>query len=118
MLLLSRAAKDAVGSYLAEYAEILPLECDDGEFWVANVTRLVDCLDESASQLLRDPDTGAILVVQKHVFRPIDLECAGIFKLSQMPRGLIYVTEPFVDVVNSSGLSGLVFGQVWPPRSS
>lgn len=114
MLMLSGAAKQKIGPYLQQYGELLPLVCGDGEFWALNVTRLVDALDENESKLLRASDTGAILMIHKHAFRNAELDKADIFKLPQMVRGLIYVTDPFVDVINASGLKGLEFVQVWP----
>ena len=115
MFILSQVAKDKIGSYLEQYGELLPLACDDGDFWTLNVTRLVDALDESSSQLLRGSDTGEILMIHKHVFRPSGLEQAQLFKLPQVLRGLIYVTDPFVDMIKASGLKGLEFVKVWSP---
>lgn len=113
MLVVGRAARDKLGTVLEQYGELLPLLCDDGDFWVLNVTRLVDALDESNSQLMRASDTGAILMIRKHAFRPAALDQAHLFKLPQTARGLIYVTDPFVQLASTSGLKGLEFVQVW-----
>ncbi|MEX2555097.1 MAG: DUF1629 domain-containing protein [Actinomycetota bacterium] len=115
MLLMSRSARDRIGPRLESYGEILRLECEDGEFWILNVTRLIDALDESKSELVRASDTGAVLMIRKHAFRASELGEALVFKLVQMPRGLIYVTDPFIEIVGVSGLRGLEFVQVWPP---
>lgn len=115
MLVLSRAARERIGGQLERHGELLPLVCDDGDFWVLNVTRLVDALDESNSQLLRASDTGAILMVRKYAFHAPALAQAELFKLPQMVRGLIYVTDPFIDLVRASGLRGIEFVQVWAP---
>ena len=80
------------------------------------MTTLIGALDENASKLLRATDTGAILMIHAHVFSSEDLERAGadVFKLAQMARGAIYVTDAFIDVVGASDLKGLEFAQVWP----
>jgi hypothetical protein len=53
MLILSQVARDMLGEQLEAFGELLPLACDDGEFWTLNVTRLVDALDATGSELLR-----------------------------------------------------------------
>lgn len=115
MFIINRAAKEKIGSHLEQFGELLPLACDEGDFWTLNVTCLVNALDENNSQLLRATDTGAILMIRKHVFLPAELGKAEVFKIPQVPRSLIYVTSAFVDLVNSSGLTGIEFVQVWAP---
>ena len=114
MLILGSAAKGKLGPQLERYGELLPLACDHGEFWTLNVTRLIDALDEANSQLLRASDTGTILMIQKHAFYSQEVEQPMLFKLPQMVRGLIYVTDPFVELVEESGLKGIEFVQLWP----
>jgi uncharacterized protein DUF1629 len=113
MLIISGEARLKLQSELELYGELLPLACEDGDFWTLNVTRLIDALDESNSELVRASDTGAILMIRKHVFRPTELGSAHVFLLRQMVRGSIYVTDPFVDLVTGSGLKGIEFLRVW-----
>ncbi|MBT9148172.1 MAG: hypothetical protein DDT32_01942 [Syntrophomonadaceae bacterium] len=114
MLVISQAAKDKIGSCLEQYGEILPLACDDGDFWVLNVTRLLDAFDEKNSEFIPG-DAGRILTIDKHVFYPSKLVGAPpLFKLSQKPYGSIYVMDSFVDMIKASGLKGLEFVKVWP----
>jgi hypothetical protein len=112
MLIMNRIARERLGRVLDEHGEILRLACPDGEYYALNVTRLVDALALESSQVLRASDTGAVLMIRKHVFRPEVID-AQIFKLPQTTRGLIYVTRPFVELVTSSGLEGLEFVPVW-----
>src|SRR5688500_6808586 len=50
----SQRAVDVLLDLLIENGQILPLECDEGDFYVYNVTRgLDDALDEGASELKR-----------------------------------------------------------------
>lgn len=115
MLVISQAAKDKIGSYLEKYGELLPLTCDEGDFWVLNVTTLVDAFDVMNSEFLEEPDTGRMLMIHKHVFHPSKLVGQPpIFKLSQKPYGSIYVMDSFVDMIKASGLKGLEFEKVWP----
>ncbi len=60
----------------------------------------------------RASDTGAVLMIRRHVFKAADLEGVGLFKLPQMPRGLIYATESFALKLKESQLMGLEVVQV------
>lgn len=114
MLLLRQGAVDALGDILTACGELLPLECVGGTpLWTLNVTTLIEALDEESSKLLRMPESGEILRVKTPVFRPEAVSKAQIFKLSRMPRGLIYVTEPVARHVKSLPLRGIEFKQVW-----
>jgi hypothetical protein len=109
-------ARQKIGRYLEKYGEFLPLSCDDGKFWTFHVTHFVDALDENASDVLRaTDDPSLILMIHKHVFRPERLTADWMFKLPQSGgRGPFYVTDPFVDLIRASGLTGLEFKRIWP----
>jgi hypothetical protein len=113
---LSEAAKNKVGSFIEKYGEFLPLECDEGHFWAFHVTHFLDALNERASDVLRSPDEpNVVLMIHKHVFHPDRLTSSWMFKLPRSRgRDRIYVTEPFVNLIRTSGLTGLYFRKVWP----
>jgi hypothetical protein len=115
-LIMTEAAKEKIGSYLKRYGEFLPLRCDEGNYCVFHVTHVVDALDEGASDVLRssdDPDV--VLMIHKHIFQPAKLTVDWMFKLPQSRgRGAIYVTDPFVNMIRASGLTGLDFKRLWP----
>jgi hypothetical protein len=115
-LIMSEVAKEKIGAHLNRYGEFLPLRCDEGNFWAFHVTHFVDALDENASNVLRSPDDpNVVLMIHKHVFQPAKLTEDWMFKLPQSRgRGPIYVTDPFVDLIRTSGLTGLEFKRVWP----
>jgi hypothetical protein len=107
MLVFGDHARQSVGAELERYGEVLPLSCDGRPFWTLNITSFVDALDEGASQLVRASDTGGILMIRRHVFKPIALAGAVLFKLPQTPRGLIYATDSFAGRLKESKLVGL-----------
>jgi hypothetical protein len=111
--MMNDAARAKLEPHLASYGEFLPLKCDAGQYWTFNVMHLVDAFDEDASELMRG-ETGNILMIKKHVFRPEKLKGSLLFKPSQIPHGSVYVTESFADLVKACGLTGLVFKRVWP----
>jgi hypothetical protein len=112
MLFMSARARAQLEQVLLEAGELLPLACPDGEFWAMNVTRLLDALDEKTADVLRASETQRILMIHRHAFLAERLG-PEVFKLSQTPRGLIYVTEAFVKRVEATTLKGLGFKLVW-----
>jgi hypothetical protein len=115
MLVLNDHAKESVGRYLEQYGELLPLVCDGRPFWTLNVTSFIDALDEGKSKLLRASDTGVILMIKHLTLRAAPPVGAGLFKLPQVPRGLIYATETFKDMLEKHKVAGLALIQVWAP---
>ena len=51
--------------------------------------------------------------VDEYTFRSDRVRDLSIFKILQLPRAFIFVTEVFVDRVHQAGLTGFVFEQVW-----
>jgi len=110
MLLREKAV--AAFPALTDHGELLPLECPDADLWVFNALRLIDAVDENASTLVRF-SSGRILNIERHVFHPDRVQDVEVFKLPQMPRGWLYVTDDFVSRAASAGLRGVGFEQVW-----
>jgi hypothetical protein len=108
----SRRAVEVLESLLKENGELLPLDCKDGDYFVFNVTRVVDALDEAHSELVRFSD-GKIMDIKRFIFQADRLTDIDIFKLPQMPLGKIFVTDKFVRVVQEAGLTGFAFELVW-----
>jgi hypothetical protein len=110
----SRRGVDSLLDLLVESGEILPLQCDEGEFFVFNVTRMLDALDEGASELKRFGRRGGGKVKQivRHAFLP-ERVTASVFRIPQKPLR-VYVTQRFVDRVEEAGLTGFRFDHVWP----
>jgi hypothetical protein len=110
----SRRAVDTLLDLLIENGEILPLYCEEGEFFAFNITRELNALDEPASELKRfgRNGRGKVKRIVRHAFVPERLT-AAIFRIPQKPLR-VYVTQGFMDRVESAGLTGFDFSHVWP----
>jgi hypothetical protein len=105
---LSRRAADGLRELLATCGELLPTVCDEGEYFLVNVTAVCDILDEQRSRIHRV--AGRVLDIHRHVFKAnAALEPGTVmFKLPCRPSGrAVYVTDAFVDRVRELGLVGL-----------
>jgi hypothetical protein len=105
-------AVKALADFVEPSGELLPVTCGGERFFLFNVTRLVDALDETNSDLKRFSD-GRIMMIDRHVFQPEKLRSVVVFKLPQKPLSCAYVTDPFVQRVNDAGLKGFKFPLVW-----
>jgi hypothetical protein len=106
-----RAVK-ALGDFLGVSGQLLPLLSADGEFYLWNVTVLIDALDEDASDLERF-SSGRVMMVNRWVFRPERLHGVTAFKIPQLPQAFTFVTDTFVDRFAAAGLSGLAPLRLW-----
>lgn len=109
----SRRAVDALRDLLEPNGEILALDCPDGEYFAYNVTRVVDALDELASDVKRFRD-GDVMRILRHSFHPKRVAKQTIFKIPQFEHAHdIYVTDGFVAGVKTAGLIGFEFRELW-----
>jgi len=112
----SQKAVSALRDLLEENGELLPLVCDEGEYFAYNVTRIVDALDEKQSSVDRFA-TGNIMGISRYHLQSTALDSLTIFKLPQSARVETYVTDTFVDRASKGGLVGFDFQRIWPPSS-
>jgi hypothetical protein len=114
---LSQHAVDELMDVLVENGEILPLNGDPADrYYAYNVTRILDALDtEKSDAIWFGP--GRIMMMKQYAFRDTKLAGATIFKVPQL-RVQVFVTEPVVNRIQSSGLTGFSFREVWKSGSA
>ena len=110
---LSRRACEILQPILQGNGELLPLECEEGDYSVFNVTRVVDALDETMSEIVRFPDGKKVMTVKRFAFISASLENIDVFKLPQLPLSRPFVTDRFVHAVRANGLTGFSFEWLW-----
>jgi hypothetical protein len=107
----SERAIDTLVDLLVEHGEVLPLALvDGGGYFIFNTTRTVDALDEERSSVVRFPSSGRIMRIDKYAFSG-DAPLFPIFRIPQM-RSKVFVTDPFVERVTDSALTGFDFSLV------
>ncbi|CRK57549.1 hypothetical protein [Alloactinosynnema sp. L-07] len=111
VLVLRPRAVAALRPLLEACGELLPLACPDADLWLFNALTVTDALDESASEIVRFDD-GEILAVERYAFHPERIS-APVFKVPQLLRGPLFVTDDFIDLVAAAELTGFGFSQVW-----
>ena len=105
-------AADVLSDLLEGSGELLPIMVDGEEYFLYNVTRVIDALDESRSEIIRFDDFE-IMDIDVHCFFPEKIGDAAVFKIPQMVTSDVFVTDVFVDRVKSARLKGFKFPLLW-----
>jgi hypothetical protein len=108
----SERALHSLRDLLDGQGEALPVVCSGERYFLFNVTRVVDALDEDQTVFERF-SSGKIMDIEQHVFLPDRIVGLTIFKIPQVIRMDVFVTDPFVDRVRSAGLKGFKLPLVW-----
>lgn len=105
-------AVEALRDVLFTHGQILPLRSADGEFYLWNITTIVDALDEAASDVVRF-SSGRIMTVEKWAFRRDAVDHHPAFKVPQLRRAYPFVTDAFMKRVAEEGLQGFAPELLW-----
>jgi len=112
----SSKAVTVLEDFLEPNGELLPIICDKEKYFLFNVTKVVDALDEPNCELQLFDD-GGIMDIVRYSFLKKKLIGVNIFKLPQDLLGWVYATDAFVDRVQAAGLKGFKFRLVWSDES-
>ena len=69
-------------------------------------------LDQDASSITRF-STGRVMAIREYCFSPAVIGEATVFKLPELPRAHVFVTDPFVERVKRDQLHGFEFRLLW-----
>ena len=119
ILVMNKFAIDTLKDILGCF-EILPLNCDFGEYSGINILNFADCIDYGKSEynaFSSEPylPNGHPRVMNfiKQVFLPENIVNKHIFKDLDQPWGLPYVDELFVETVRKNNITGFKFELLW-----
>jgi hypothetical protein len=111
--IFSARAVELIEDILKDSGELLPIRCGPETYFVLNVTRIIDALDESNSEIIRFEGSSRILNIHDYVFVKERLVDIMIFKIPQMTDHNIFVTDQFLKRVKSARLKGFWFPLLW-----
>lgn len=106
-------AVDTMKDYLIGNAEILPIFCEDKEFFIINVTRVLDCIDYQVSEYKTFRDGIRIRRFTKYAFIENKIENVHIFKIKDEPLRSPFVSDAFRRKILDSSLVGFKFELAW-----
>ena len=111
---ISSRAKEVLEKHLEGLVEIFPLDAGKwGTYYFLNIMNVLDVLDTEESTMKMLP-SGLILNISKYIFTPeIINQNTRLFKIENDKRGPIYINEETKQLIESAGLEGFIFTQVW-----
>lgn len=106
-------AINVLGDLLIGNAEILPLDCEDGNFYAINVVNVIDCIDYEKSKYKTFRDGKRIMRFTKYVFDERKISGVNLFKTKEEPLKRPFVSEKFRKRVVDNQLTGFKFELAW-----
>lgn len=111
-LLLSAQGVDCLADLIANDVELLPVQCDIGDYWFVNVTTVLDCIDieKSRYETFR---SGRIMRFCEYWLKDEVMEGHHIFLPSEEKGTVIFVSDAFKERVEECGITGFSFNLIW-----
>ncbi len=113
VLVFSREAINTLQKYLKDNAEILCTEGCEGNYRLINVIKLIDGIDYKKSRVEYYSDKKRIMAIDKYAFFFDKVKEQHIFKIKELPKADVFVSDDFRRKVIESGLKGFKFIEVW-----
>lgn len=111
-IVLNKTSLNVLSDVISQDCEVLPLHCQDGtEYFVLNITKFPDALDEDRSTIVYIPGTQRVMFVERYVFVKSRILGLNIFRTSHR-SGAVVVSEDFRTRYINNNLTGLVFKEV------
>lgn len=111
--LFSKRAREGLEDLLDPYGEWLPvITTNVGEFFVYNVTTVINCVDQERSRLARAAD-GLIYGARRLEFKAADIGDRSCFRVPEGITPSFYMLGDVVDRVEALNLRGLAPLEIW-----
>jgi hypothetical protein len=111
-LVMRSSAVDALRDILEANGELLPLSTDDGVSLYVFNAQVVNALDEERSHLIKFPGSDRIMHIRKLELFASAIRGIDSFRLPHRASST-YVSDRFVERVNTARLHGLDFNICW-----
>lgn len=108
-----KIAVETLKDLLFGNAEILPLICEDGEFSVINVTKVLDCIDYENAEYKTYRDGKRIMRFTKYAFDISKVKNEHLFKIVDEPLRRPFVSDVLRNRILSNNLKGFKFELAW-----
>ncbi|AQT59212.1 hypothetical protein [Cellvibrio sp. PSBB023] len=110
-LALNQNAYDKLKQHLAEFGELLPIECEGTPYWLFHSTNKTGMEHVDLNQSARQVDEVDYVEMQALVFKEDSLKDQLVFQTEFSNHRNMYCTEEFKTLVDSNGLKGLYFSR-------
>lgn len=109
-LMLNENTKSNLEKKLNQYGEFLPVKCEGIQYYIFNVTNIIDNIIDEKNSKKTIEESGYIEVEQLSFIE--EKACKNLlFKTNWNGLKNIYCTDEFKSLIESSGYSGLIFSK-------
>ena len=115
VLVFSENAKRCLESYLVDCVEFIPLKYGKVNYYMLNVTRIVDAIDYD-NVIFRKLDTGLVVGMDKYSFKEEEIKNINIFKVllnGRIYNSEIYISSELKAKIEEFNLIGFEFTEMW-----
>lgn len=110
----SEKALQVLHPLIKKSVEKLELDFNEKKYYAINVTAVLDVIDYTASKYKTFRDGKRIMRFEKYAFRNCpELIQHDIFKIVDLKRGAVFVSDRFKRLVDQSNLDGFKFTLAW-----
>jgi len=113
VLVVSKKTIEVFSDLLEGAVEYLPVECDNMDYYLINVVNIVDCIDYERSEVKRFSSSGRIMKFKKFAFKDDKVGNNHIFKIPELTKGYIFVSDVLKNRILQSKIAGIGFEEVW-----
>lgn len=113
MAAVDERARNLLYPLVKDDVEFLPLYYGENQYYVLNVTTVLDCIDYERAEYLNFPNGGRIMRFTKYAFDESKIGDTHIFKIVDEKRKAPFVSDQFVECVEENGLTGFTFELLW-----
>jgi hypothetical protein len=110
-LVLGEKAYAALGPFLSEFGQLLPLDVDGFPHWFFNVTNVIPCIDKAGSE----PYAGGTIDKEAFIDAAVPRQ-ASVFKDPVTARARIYVNDAGKQALEEAATKGKVKGLLFVRR--
>lgn len=111
--ILSKKALDCLQPLIMNNMEALPLLFDEGEFFLVNVTTVINGIDYEKAVYKTFRDGKKIMLFEKYAFIPSKVIGISLFKIIDEPLRFPFVSDEFKNKVEENDLKGFKFELAW-----
>ena len=109
----NKKSLDILFTKIKNEVEILPLRIGNENLYGINVLTILDAVNYEKSDYKMFRDGKRIMKFNKISFKDSIIQGKNIFKIVDLKRSLIFVSEEFKRIVEENGLEGFLFELAW-----
>ena len=102
----SGCVKKTMESLIGDAVEFLPIMFNEAEYWLVNVSNVLDCIDYEKAKVKRF-SSGRVMLFERYSFIEEKVTGEDIFKICELPIMYPFVSDRFKEQIELGGVVAL-----------